>query len=65
MNWIENIILTEDITQSIEEKLTIINEHLKTNFTASTPFMEVFEALSKEWDSLNVPSSNLSERTMI
>lgn len=50
MDWIQNIILTDELQQSIEEKINIINKHLGTNFTTKTSLYEVLEAISKEWN---------------
>jgi len=54
MNWIEDIMLTEDTKQNNNEKIKIINEHLGTNFTKKTPLVEVMYCLFKEWVKLQI-----------
>ena len=50
MDWIENIIWTDEQIQGAKDKLKIINEKLGTNFTLKTPFSDILEAISIEWN---------------
>ncbi len=48
MDWIENIIWTDEQIQGAKDKLKIINEKLGTNFTLKTPFSDILEAISED-----------------